>query len=567
MAIIMAIMRFGTWCRLSRLVTALFVLGAVGACGGGGGSSLPLTPVTPADPTTDAPENDDGARAAVSEYRPWTEDEVHATFIPSGLDEEGSHFPFPSGVRYRLYKEVDNYNDQAPVIAFGQTLHVGADVAPAAGSLDAAGSRGGTALSEGEVRDGIAASEALAYLRTIAGGNLEGIVGLQKWNTPPYVRVVGTGTDGRYIRLTQDSARIVNAALPFTERLKLQSVDTPISEGRAASAYNWRLGSRDIFVRFVPRSDPRWSGAEEDELGRTRVLKPVHYSGQRQRDEVGFGSGIVTADVLIDPDAVASLSDAEITHLIVHELLHAVGFMSHLDAGRFRSTLNDVYVRGTEPRSLIHPIDREGLLAAYARFKAGTLPETMTFESLGPWTDTSHHIRGDLALPSGDVAFGVAFRNDLPQPWASGPAPAGALAGNAALSGTVSWRGVLVGMTPAGVRVSGDSSLTVELSKVRHPAYETEPDGTLRFTGMRLADGSRWGDGDLFYSIEVAGNRFHRARSSFVRYGFADDRQPEDRASGEDFGVVTGVFFGHDHEGMGGVLERHDLSAAFGGKR
>ena len=298
------------------------------------------------------------------------------------------------------------------------------------------------------------------------------------------------------------------------------------------------------------------------------MLKHVHYSEQRQRREVSYGPGALRADVLIDPDAVASFSDAELTHVIVHELLHAVGFMSHLDADRFRSTLNEVYVRGTEPRSLIHPIDREGLLAAYARFEGGTLPELMTFESLGPWSDTSYHMRGDLALPSGDMAFGVAFRNGLAQPWAFGPAPATGLADNAALSGAVSWNGAMVGMTPAGDAVTGDSSLTVDLWKLRHSAYETEIDGRLRLTGVRFADGTNWGDGDLGYSIYVGGNGFHRARSSFVRHGFADpDRPAEDRASGEDFGVVTGVFFGPGHEGMGGVLERHDLSAAFGGRR
>ncbi len=30
--------------------------------------------------------------------------------------------------------------------------------------------------------------------------------------------------------------------------------------------------------------------------------------------------------------------------------------------------------------------------------------------------------------------------------------------------------------------------------------------------------------------------------------------------SGKDLGTVTGVFFGPNYEGMGGVLERHDLS-------
>ena len=37
--------------------------------------------------------------------------------------------------------------------------------------------------------------------------------------------------------------------------------------------------------------------------------------------------------------------------------------------------------------------------------------------------------------------------------------------------------------------------------------------------------------------------------------------------TGGDAGTVTGAFFGPAHEGMGGVLERDDLSAGFGGKR
>ena len=564
----MAIMRTGSWRWLSRLVAALLVLGTVSACGGGGsggGDSLPLIPLPPADPdATHAPENDAEVVAPSTEYVPWTEDEVHATLIPSGPDEEGTHLPFPSGVRYWMYVGVDNFDDQAPVMEFGSTLHVGADVSPPSGALDRTDTRSGVALSEGEIKDGGGAAEVRAYLRTIAGGNIEGLSGLQKWDVPPYVRMAGTEVDERYTRLTREAARIVNAALPFPARLKLQDIDTVVRPG---SEPDYQAGSRDIFVRFVPKSDPWWSGADGDELGRTRVRKHVIYSEQRQRREVAYGSGALRADILIDPEAVDSFSDTEITHVIVHELLHAMGFMSHTDPARFRSTLNDVYVRGTEPRSLIHPIDREGLLAAYARFKPGTWPEMMTLESLGPWNDTSRHVRGDLALPVGDVAFGVAFRNDLPQPWAFGPTPGADLAGNAALSGTATWSGALVGMTPGGDAVSGGSSLTVDLSKVRDPAYGTEPDGTLRLTDIRFEDGAHWGDGDLAYSIEVDGHGFYRARSSFIRYGSADGTSPERRATGEDFGVVTGVFFGHGHEGMGGVIERHDLSAAFGGER
>ena len=63
----------------------------------------------------------------------------------------------------------------------------------------------------------------------------------------------------------------------------------------------------------------------------------------------------------------------------------------------------------------------------------------------------------------------------------------------------------------------------------------------------RAGTGARWGDGDLEYSIEVRGNSFQR--------------------TGGDDGEVAGAFFGPAHEAMGGVLERSDLAAGFGGVR
>lgn len=40
-----------------------------------------------------------------------------------------------------------------------------------------------------------------------------------------------------------------------------------------------------------------------------------------------------------------------------------------------------------------------------------------------------------------------------------------------------------------------------------------------------------------------------------------------DRCFDVDDGFLTGAFFGHAHEGMGGTLERDDLTAALGGRR
>ena len=64
---------------------------------------------------------------------------------------------------------------------------------------------------------------------------------------------------------------------------------------------------------------------------------------------------------------------------------------------------------------------------------------------------------------------------------------------------------------------------------------------------LQSSTGTAWGDGTLTYIVEVRGNTFVQ--------------------TGGDDGAVIGVFAGRRHEGMGGVLERTDLTAAFTGER
>ena len=118
-----------------------------------------------------------------------------------------------------------------------------------------------------------------------------------------------------------------------------------------------------------------------------------------------------------------------------------------------------------------------------------------------------------------------------PTPWTN-------LAENEELSGIVIWTGALLGITPSTETVVGDSRLAVDLADL---------EGQLDFVNLQFDDGGMWRDGDLGYSVEVRGNTFIQIQG--------------------DTGVVTGAFLGPRHEGMGGVLERSDLSAAFGGKR
>ncbi len=147
-----------------------------------------------------------------------------------------------------------------------------------------------------------------------------------------------------------------------------------------------------------------------------------------------------------------------------------------------------------------------------------------------------------------DVSFGVASFNGLLQPWASGPRPATNLADNQALSGSASWTGRLLGFTSSSESLAGAADLTINLATLS---------GQIDFTGLEhwgvnaapgpVGSGRTWNDGDLRYSVIVRKNTFIQ--------------------TGGDAGEVTGAFFGALHEGMGGVVERSDMSAGFGGTR
>ena len=169
-------------------------------------------------------------------------------------------------------------------------------------------------------------------------------------------------------------------------------------------------------------------------------------------------------------------------------------------------------------------------------------------ESLGSWGDTSFHLVGELDFERGEVSFGVSVRNGLPQPWASGPKPWANLADNSALFGTVTWNGALLGVTPFAKIVTGGALLTVELATLAGQLDFTDMEqwGTNEAPGA-VGSGTMWGDGDLRFTIKVSENTFIQ--------------------TGGDEGKVTGAFFGPAHEAMGGVLERADLAAGFGGKR
>lgn len=486
--------------------------------------------------------------------------------LPPPVDESPS---LPPGVAFNDYIWRDTIRLGAPVMEFGASLHVGADVAPRAGALAPAGQHNGVALSRGQVRDGESVEDVVGWLQTQASHtySVRDITGLTTFpqeqattrhgEVPGITRVtIAYGPETRdrstrFARLTQDAVRIINTALPFNRQIRF----TPDVDPRPLH----EIGYGEIVFYVIPKTDPYYpKDAHPSEFGRAQVTYILPDDSHVPRGGVPEGEveGVLFSEMLIDPNAVASLTDPEVTHVLVHELMHAVGFVSHTDPARFTSILNDVgFISGTQPRALIYPLDREVLLAAYSRFARGTLPEDISVETLGPWSDTSFHLRGDLDIGAGAMAFGVAFRNGLPQPWAFGPTPATALPDNPALSGTVTWNGALVGITPLGQEVVGTSALNLDMADFL---------GHLDLTDLRFEGGGTWEDGDLRYAVRAnqRDHTFQRADTEYTEKG-----EQGWIWSGKDLGTVTGAFFGRGHEGMGGVLERHDLSAAFGGKR
>ena len=452
---------------------------------------------------------------------------------------------------------------QPPIVDDDDVRYVGADAAPALGRLTTAGDYGGVAVSSGRVRDGAGADRVLAYLEKHVSPY--GRAGLATFPDRPVVRLA-RGTSEELAAYTATAVQVVNSALPYEKRIVFSrnpaSRSTAIADIPDGEIIVNFARSEDWNLRDGHRYEPTWFWAyETDRTSEFNDLAQRHEYKRMRASHVWFNSRVISnaawvlsADerlweyVVLDHPVVESdtvrkfYTGERMVPRIVRPLLRVLGLLGSVDEAEFPDSIL------TNNSGHLPNIDGEALLAAYGRLEPGTLPEELSAGSLGPWEDTSFHLRGDLEFAGGEAAFGVALRNGLARPWASGPAPLAALENNSALYGTVSWNGALLGVTPSAETVAGQARLAVELSTL---------DGRLDFTGLErwgvktppgnAGTGTAWGDGDLGYAVGIQGNAFHR--------------------TGGDDGEVAGAFFGAAHEAMAGVLERSDLTAGFGGTR
>lgn len=510
--------------------TLVLILGAflVHACGGGGGSS----PVTMIPPMTAPPEPvapDHPAPPPVTEIPPPPVSPDPPPGQDPAPDPGPSLLPFP--YVHTADTDIPPYNlspapshrladiPRIPVYADSERLLIGVDqTATHIADLPVVGQRRHTAIRHGALPDGAPSNDLVRYLREALPQ------GASRFDEPPTVRFIGNVSDQKQINRALEAIRFVNAALPENFKIRVPSttpVPRPPHFGPPPSAYHFDGTAEEhtIYIDFVDSLSTggyawRWA----------LPGRPIDHAYIALRNNHPHGND----------------NHLYLIGLVAHELLHTLGFrhtphglVSIMDATGRHHHLPQ------QPLSTLHPLDREALRILYTRLENGDGPA-----SFGPWESTSVHIAGN----GPHANFGVALRNGYAEPWAYGRKPATELSGNPALSGSATWTGTLVGLTPAASSVIGDASIAVDLASMTGNADFTSLETWTAGTAPGApGTGARWLDGDLGYSISVHGNTFQE--------------------TGGDPGSLTGVFTGPSHEGVAGTLERSDLTAAFGGSR
>ena len=415
------------------------------------------------------------------------------------------HMPVLSGAEFVFDPSRDAYT-----IGGDERLHVGVH-SQAAGDLAMAGSRGDTQIRHGTVNDGVGSQAVSDYLEGVHDFTGRDV---HKYDQPPSIRIIGDATDYEIDSVIR-AVQMVNTALPEGSKLTVEPVP---ANPHPSLLHHFRSdGTYDLHPDFTINGVVQIEFSDEP-------LRAFGLAAGHSSDGWGY--------IRMDRNRRNFQLDSALITVISHELIHTITEFGHYDG-------IDTIMGTTASYNLLRPADREALRALYMRLDNGDDPT-----SFGPWESSALYVHGSTVHAS----FGVAMRNGYFEPWADGYAPDTDLSDNAALAGTVSWDGTLVGLTPGANAVVGDAEIRVGLSSMT---------GTASFTNLEnwganaapgaAGTGTTWLDGDLQYSISVDRNTFHE--------------------TGGDGGRLTGVFVGAGHEGATGVLERTDLTGAFGATR
>ncbi len=355
--------------------------------------------------------------------------------------------------------------------------------------------------------------------------------GLARFSTAPTVLLDSYVTE-RERALTHYAVSLINNSLPYDQHLRID--ETTIPDALALGFGGFPQNS--ILVQW------------HSTVGATRTELDHDTAHDETRDRVEK-RWIDAAIIRMYPsDYVPYRKDRFVARDLVHELLHALGFYTHVPNNVYPTTYLPHVWTNQSPLGKLNDIEAASVYAFYTRLGVGTAPEDVTATSLGSWTQDAATFAGRITS-SGDVTnFGVTVHNGLIRPWMDSNRLHDSipLSDNQSLSGTVTWDGGLVGVTPDQAYVQGLTSIDVDMGTLT---------GTASFTNLEfwndmpqaVGTGTQWNTGSLEYDLSVS--------SMFLR------------STGGDAGTVNGVFYGPDHNTVGGTLERADLTAAFGAAR
>ena len=413
---------------------------------------------------------------------------------------------------------------------------------------------------------------------------------IRRFDIPPIVRFIPRQDTPRVRHAVMRSIDALNAYLPYNQHI---TIGEDITEEELS-----RLTDNGIFNDEL--ANIITVDLKSDEADATRIMLANGLYGH-----VNVGGGIFDSFLTGKVDTSAYSEEdirrgvrAEIQTLSTvgtHELYHVMFAYSsindhlsnytfegpgiHVPVSDFPTSHMAYGSPGAVHYASLTSIDGEALNVVYTRFPSTIWPDDLRAESFGPWDDYAIRYSGTflpsirtrvpedyshLAMETDDgdwdeetselvllatieAGFGVDWRNGMARPWTNGEATLNRFA-DSGLSGSATWNGELVGFTPAREAVQGDSAINVDLATMA---------GNAAFTALEhwnagappggRGTGAQWHDGDLHYTLALDGNYF--------------------RSNGGDEGYVSGRFVGEEHQGTVGILERPDLTGAFGAVR
>ena len=515
-------------CRLAPLSACLLLL--LSACGGGGGGgSAGVGPPGPVDPGIPSVE----PSAGISLSLPSDHGLSAGTFtvVPGGSEELGNVLvSCPAG-------------GSACVVTVAADGTASYDRTGGAPSVISA-----TSVVNVEFRyraDNPSAARLADYFRVFLGGMNDSKSqyrepGFARFAQPPTIRLMDGGST-KQRALLHHAVGLINRELPRHLHLRIGS-DAPHIGHVADTSGDANTDSIPNGQMFVYFADAQSAGATPNSGGYANT----RFTFDRSKNP-WVKQSLDASFVWVTNDA--AISEQQRLGILLHEMMHALGFYAHLYSEDHPSSL----LGPNGPKGGFHlhwgsqlpEIDGAALRAAY-RLPNGITPDRFNISSLDDWETTSNELLG--STDSQRLRFGVNLTNDVAVPWTNGIIPSTELVDNRALSGSVTWNGELLGFTRSLRPVRGNAEIGVNLASLNGTAAFTDIQSwTAGQAPGQIGTGSRWNTGSLNYTLSISGN--------FLR------------GTGGDDGDLIGQFYGSSHEGVAGSVERDDLTAAFGAVR